>query len=209
MYVTLLPGGSRLILQLRARLVAGDRHWFHPWGENRHSCAGQELAGTVRTLHAFGVLRSSTVWWPRMTDSSLENERILLVEDDPEVSRAVARSLRREGLEVTAAPSCSTARALTCCFEMGVFDIGLGDGDGVELAQQLLEQGRVVRAVFFTSAGSVEIHRRARRVGPVVRKTDGAEALVQLVLGMLGRRATTQSGILPVADKPQGKRDAG
>ncbi len=144
-----------------------------------------------------------------MTDASRQPERILLVEDDPELCRAVARILRREGLEVTAAPSCSAATALTCSFDLGVFDIGLGDGDGVELAEQLLERGRVARAVFFTSAGRVEIHRRARRVGPVVQKLDGAEALLQLVLGILGRRATTSSGILPAAGHSERKCETG
>ena len=121
---------------------------------------------------------------------------LLLVEDDPELSRAVARVLRREGLEVTAAPSCATARALTCQFDLGVFDIGLGDGDGVELAYSMLEDFRVGRAVFFTAAGGESVHRRAAAVGPVVRKRDGAEALLQVVLGLLGRKAATQSGIV-------------
>ena len=137
------------------------------------------------------------------------HERLLLVEDDPEVSEAVARFFRREGVEVTAAPSCLAARALTCSFEVGVFDIGLGDGDGVELAAELVEAGRVGKAVFFTSAGSVEIQRRARRVAPVVCKSDGADALAQVVLGLMGRRSATQSGILPVTQGAERKRDAG
>jgi len=155
------------------------------------------------------VLELVVLRWPVMTDTPKEHERILLVEDDPELCRAVARILRREGLEVTAAPSCAAARALTCPFELGVFDIGLGDGDGVELAEQLLDQGRVTRAVFFTNAGRVEIQRRARRVAPVVQKSDGAEALLQVVLGMLGHRASTRSGILPAAGSPARNRETG
>src|SRR5512142_860790 len=118
-----------------------------------------------------------------------ELARLLLVEDDPEFSRALSRILRRERLEVTAAPSCTAARALTCWFDIGVFDIGLGDGDGVDLAEQLLEEGRVGKAVFFTAANRASVLRRTTRLGPVVRKRDGVEALLQVVLGMLGRTA--------------------
>jgi DNA-binding response OmpR family regulator len=162
-----------------------------------------------RILHADWVLHPITLRWSFMNDASRQHERILLVEDDPDLCRAVARVFRREGLEVTAAPSCLAARALTCPFYLGVFDIGLGDGDGVELAAELLERKRLARAVFFTSAGRVETHRRARRVGPVVHKSDGAEALLQVVLGILGRRATTSSGILPTATCSERKRETG
>jgi hypothetical protein len=67
----------------------------------------------------------------------------------------------------------------------------------------------VGKAVFFTSAGRGEIHRRARRVGPVVRKSDGADALLQVVLGMLGRRSITESGIQTISGKPARKRETG
>jgi DNA-binding NarL/FixJ family response regulator len=123
--------------------------------------------------------------------------RLLLVEDDPEFSRVLSRFLRRERLEVTAAPSCAAARALTCWFDVGVFDIGLGDGNGVDLAEQLLSSGHVGRAVFFTAASRTPLLHRTSRLGPVVRKQDGVEALVQVVLGLLGRGAVTRSCIVP------------
>jgi DNA-binding response OmpR family regulator len=133
-----------------------------------------------------------------------EPYRLLLVEDDPELARAVARILRREGLQVTAAPSCATARALTCRFDIGVFDIGLPDGDGVELAAALLEAAQVDRAVFFTAITRSSTIRRARRMGPLVRKREGAEAVAQVVLGLLGRGAVTRSGFRASVSQPGG-----
>jgi DNA-binding response OmpR family regulator len=135
---------------------------------------------------------------------SEEVDRLLLVEDDPEFSRVLARVLRSERLEVTAAPSCTAARALTCWFDIGVFDIGLGDGDGVDLAEQLLAAGRVGKAVFFTAVSRSSVVRRTVRLGPVVRKRDGVEALLQVVLGMLGRTAVTRSGIVSSGDAEDG-----
>ena len=132
--------------------------------------------------------------------------RLLLVEDDPELARATARVLRREGLQVMAAPSLATARALTCRFDVGIFDIGLPDGDGVELASTLLDQQQVERAVFFTAVSNSSVLRRARRLGPVVRKRDGVEALAQVVLGLLGRGAVTRSGFRSAAVDPNASR---
>jgi DNA-binding NarL/FixJ family response regulator len=136
----------------------------------------------------------------RMTE---QIDRLLLVEDDPEFCRALSRFLRREQLEVTAAPSCTAARALTCWFDVGVFDIGLVDGNGAELAEQLLAEGRVGKAVFFTAVSRESVLRSTSRLGPVVRKQEGVEALVQVVLGILGRGPMTRSGILVNGKTPE------
>jgi CheY-like chemotaxis protein len=135
-----------------------------------------------------------------MTERSV---RLLLVEDDPDLSRAVARSLRRHDLEVTAAPSCATALALCCSFDIAVFDIGLADGDGLALAARLLDEACVDRAVIFSAVEDPAVLRRASRLGPVVRKRDGVDALVQVVLGLLGSKAVTRSGILSHGDGQQ------
>ena len=134
-----------------------------------------------------------------MSDEPL---RLLLVEDDPELARAVGRMLRSEGLDVTAAPSCGTARALPCRFDLGVFDIGLPDGDGVDLATTLLETDQVQRVVFFTAITRTSTMRRARRLGPLVPKREGAQALLHVVLGLLGRAPGTRSGFRSTAAGP-------
>lgn len=70
---------------------------------------------------------------------------------------------------------------------LGVFDVDLPDGDGVELAQELLRVGQVKAVVFYTGRPV----NRAADVGTVVTKgSDAAElraavdaARLRLVLG--------------------------
>ena len=97
--------------------------------------------------------------------------RLLVVEDDAVVARALERSLRRAGYRVTRAASCKEARAVEGPFGAGVFDIDLVDGDGVTLAMELCESHIVARCVFFTGSASSEHHARAQTVGPVVLKS--------------------------------------
>jgi DNA-binding NarL/FixJ family response regulator len=84
--------------------------------------------------------------------------------------------LARAGYEVVTATSCGEARARAGTFDIGVFDIGLNDGNGVDLARELLEAGNVRAAVFFGSWRGEFV--RASLIGCVVDKLDGAPALL-------------------------------
>ena len=97
--------------------------------------------------------------------------RTLVLEDDPIIRRAVVRVLRKGGDEIVEACCCAEARAATDC-TLGVFDVDLPDGDGVELAQELLRVGQVKAVVFYTGRPVI----RAAHVGVVVTKgSDAAE----------------------------------
>jgi DNA-binding response OmpR family regulator len=124
------------------------------------------------------------------------------VEDDVELSGAVTRRLRQQAYEVVVTPSCSTTLALTCCFDVGVFEIELVDGDGVQLAEGLQDAELVERVVFYTSTQARSALARASKVGPVVAKRDGAEALLPVVQGLLGCRSQTQSMVVPSNPEP-------
>ena len=78
--------------------------------------------------------------------------RVLLVENERPVARAVERLLRRAGYCPTVARNCTEANALRECFDLGIFDIDLGDGHGVDLAEQCLAKGSVRAAAFYTGA---------------------------------------------------------
>ncbi len=119
--------------------------------------------------------------------------RVLVVEDDIEVSRAVSRQLRAHGYEVVVTPSCATTEALTCCFDIGVFDIELSDGNGADLAAALLASGLVEHVVFFTAATFGAYLRQAVAVGQVVRKRDGVEALVHALTDEVACRSVSTS----------------
>ena len=93
--------------------------------------------------------------------NALEMRNLLLVENDRTVLRTVARALRHEGYVTWSVTGVAAALELTRGFHYGVFDIELGDGDGVELARQMLTDGRVRHAVFFGLPGPAATARSA------------------------------------------------
>jgi len=102
--------------------------------------------------------------------------RLLLVEDDDLVRRAVVRALERDGAAVVAVGCCTDAREAGV-FDFGVLDVDLPDGDGVELARELLDGGCIKQVVFFTGGDPA----RARAVGPVILKGSGLDELQGVV----------------------------
>jgi DNA-binding response OmpR family regulator len=134
-----------------------------------HGERGQLL---VRTAGRFG--RDS-----RLTDlvGLVAPRRLLVVEDDKALARALARLLRSYGHDVYLAETCSEARAAPGRFSLSVFDIDLPDGDGVDLARELLDSGKIKRAVFFTGANHGSISQRAAGYGPIITKTRGVAVL--------------------------------
>ena len=107
---------------------------------------------------------------------------VLLVEDNPLVADAVRRDLARSAFDVTVAASSGVARALEQTFDVGVFDLVLGDESGIDLAQELLSNARIGRAVFFTGASWQPLLRRAAQVGPLIEKAQGTLALLAELL---------------------------
>ncbi len=141
---------------------------------------------------------------------------LLLVEDDDLVARAVTRALKISGYEVTRLACCAEAQPLlidtplvssracpTAPFLLGVFDINLGDGDGVNLAVRMLECGLVNHVVFFTATADPHSHERAARVGTLVSKTEGMSALFASLAHALTRVQLTRSGTLRRVVEPE------
>jgi DNA-binding response OmpR family regulator len=95
---------------------------------------------------------------------------ILLVEDNRAVGRAVAKSLEAQGHHVTLVHDCAATRSVTEPHDIGIFDITLDDGDGIELCRQLLGDGRVAGALFFSGSIDDLLVERAERVARVVAK---------------------------------------
>jgi CheY-like chemotaxis protein len=103
---------------------------------------------------------------------------ILVVDDDADTARWVARVFGSGGRHVTIAGSGLAARALGGRFDVGVFEIELAGTNGIELAQQMLEEGRLGHVVFFSGATWQGLLRRAAALGPVISKDGGTAALV-------------------------------
>jgi DNA-binding response OmpR family regulator len=104
---------------------------------------------------------------------------LLLVEDDLLLARALVRSLATRGIRARHVARCATAAALEGPFRIGVFDIELPDGDGIELARLLTLRGVVSRAVFYTACAEGRRLARARDLGLVFPKSGNLAPLME------------------------------
>jgi ActR/RegA family two-component response regulator len=105
-------------------------------------------------------------------------QRLLVVEDDVTVARALSRTLARRGLSVAIARSCTAARTLPQTFDFAVLDLDLPDGNGVDLARDLMDSRKVPSVLFFTSSCDLSLLARARRIGPVIMKSAGTSPIL-------------------------------
>lgn len=135
--------------------------------------------------------------------TALDNKRpkILLVEDDPDLSSTIADYLSDEGMEVERAPDGASARRRLARggFDLVVVDLGLPDESGLDLT-------RHVRST--TQAGIVILTGRGDPVDRVVGLEIGADdylgkpvhlrELLARIRSVL-RRTTTSAGTPPAA----------
>jgi ActR/RegA family two-component response regulator len=96
---------------------------------------------------------------------------LLLVEDDLLLARSLQRALLARGIQARHVARCATASALRGPFHVGVFDLDLPDGDGVELAQRLIVAGIVQRAIFYTACAHPARLAGASAIGAVFAKS--------------------------------------
>ena len=95
---------------------------------------------------------------------------LLLVEDNAAVGRAIEKSLRAQGHTVTLVNTCAEARATATHHDVGIFDITLPDGDGIELCEQLLKERRLGGALFCSGSVDDLLIERAQETAPVISK---------------------------------------
>jgi len=105
-------------------------------------------------------------------------QRLLVVEDDVTVARALSRTLARTGYSVAVTRSCSAALALTQSFDFAILDLDLPDGNGVDLARTLLASAKVPSVLFFTSSNDQALLARARCLGSVITKSLGTSPIL-------------------------------
>jgi DNA-binding response OmpR family regulator len=110
---------------------------------------------------------------------------VLVVEDDVALGRTIARALGRAGYRVTTANSVSEALKLRGPFRVGIFDIDIDGYSGSDLAQKLVQLARVAHPMFFTGLVDADALDEAERIGPVIRKADGAQALIEALQFLL------------------------
>jgi DNA-binding response OmpR family regulator len=122
---------------------------------------------------------------------------LLLVEDDLMLARALQRSLVARGIKARHVARCATAAALRGPFVVGVFDIDLPDGDGVELARLLMRRGIVRRVVFYTACSHPTRLARAKDLGTVFVKSSHLGSLMDMLVPRAERepRATSPTSL--------------
>jgi DNA-binding response OmpR family regulator len=132
--------------------------------------------------------------------------RILLVEDDADLAEVVALGLRNEAYAVDVATGCAAAEALlrTVDFDVACVDLGLPDGDGLDLIRRLAVDGelrRPRRSLVLTARDAVADRVAGLDAGAddyLVKPFHFSELVARL--RALGRRTDDRGSTLEVGD---------
>jgi len=116
--------------------------------------------------------------------------RILLVDDDPSVRRALERLLRSYGFEVSAFASAAellAAGPLDACACL-VADVRMPEMGGVELVEHLQASGRDFPTVFITAHGTEGLRSVVLESTPILQKPVDGDAIVAAIEQVCRRR---------------------
>jgi two-component system, NtrC family, response regulator PilR len=93
-----------------------------------------------------------------VTNAALNNVKILVIDDEPDLRTLYELTLLREGFRVDTAGSLQEARVLLDekRFDVVITDMRLPDGMGIEVLQRVKTQRRAERCVVITAYGSAE-----------------------------------------------------
>ncbi len=130
--------------------------------------------------------------------------RLLLIEDDPKLSRVLARGLREEGFAVDVAGDGEDGafRAVEQEYDGIVLDVMLPKMDGFEVLRQLREKGRRTPVLMLTARCAVQDRVRGLNGGAddYLKKPFDFEELLARVHALLRRAAPEPDVCLRVAD---------
>ena len=95
------------------------------------------------------------------------NGKILIVDDEKNITKSISNILKREGYETLLAYNFEEGReiALGEPIDMMLLDILLPDGDGLELLKELAEQKRNFTVVMMSGHGTIETAVEATKLG--------------------------------------------
>jgi two-component system response regulator GlrR len=93
--------------------------------------------------------------------------RILVVDDDPEIVRMLARSLARYGLQIDATSSAeeALARAATTAYDAALVDLVMPGRDGASLAEELRRKIPGIPVGLLTGYRNSPLVRAAEKAG--------------------------------------------
>src|SRR5581483_2227766 len=167
-------GGLGLGLAISQKLIelhAGQIRAFSA-GRDRGSTFTIEMP-LMSAIRNNGHAREATVATASFrTTTSSSGLRILLVEDHEPTRSALAQLLTSRDYKVTAAATLAEARMFASVenFNLLISDIGLPDGTGYELMNELKKRG-AVRGIALTGYGMAEDIARSREAGFITHLT--------------------------------------
>ena len=136
-----------------------------------------------------------------MPDSST---RVLVVDDEPNITDLVALALRYEGFSVEKAGSGRAALSAVQKFkpDLVILDVMLPDLSGLDVMKRLTSEGRKVPVIFLTARDSTEDKVHGLTIGgdDYVTKPFSIEELVARVRVVLRRNGGSTSSRLVLAD---------
>lgn len=115
----------------------------------------------------------------------MEAPTVLVIEDDPEVARALQRELRTSSLTCDVAGSAAEVREAEGVYKVAIVDVNLPDGNGIDLYVELRAAERVACGVFFTATENGQDKARASKLGTVIAKSEGVQAAVSVAVQSL------------------------
>jgi DNA-binding response OmpR family regulator len=117
--------------------------------------------------------------------------KVLLVEDDPQISKSLSMSLSFSGFQVESAETLADAweRFLKNPFDVLLLDVNLPDGSGIDLCKRIRESGNEVPILFLSARTDEETVVKGMNLGgdDYIRKPFGTEELKVRIQRLLQR----------------------
>jgi DNA-binding response OmpR family regulator len=117
--------------------------------------------------------------------------KILLVEDDPQISKSLSMSLSFSGFQVESAESLAEAwgKFLKTSFDVLLLDVNLPDGNGIDLCKRIRDSGSEVPILFLSARTDEETVVKGMNLGgdDYIRKPFGTEELKVRINRLLHR----------------------
>jgi two-component system OmpR family response regulator len=130
--------------------------------------------------------------------------RLLVVEDNPELSRRMCDRLRAHGFAVDLAPNYRTAEYWPDLdkFVTIILDLGLPDGNGLDLLKQWRHTGLETPVMILTARGNWQEKVEGLNAGAddFVVKPVRLEELIARINALLRRRHGSREGVIEVGD---------
>jgi DNA-binding NtrC family response regulator len=129
----------------------------------------------------------------------MKNRRILVVDDEPGIRRAISRYLESNGYAVDVGESCAAAEVLFRANtpDAALLDYKLPDGSGLELLERLAEVCPGVPSIMLTAHGSIELAVEAIKRGAeqFLTKPVDLPALLLLIERLLESQRTRRRSL--------------